>query len=167
MILCINDHIEEMGEQELERALSTLPLWRKEKALRYRHKDGQLQSALAYTELCRALTLSYGIQVQPDFLWNEHGKPTLKNHPHIHFSMSHCKVAAGCLVSDRPCGFDIETIRCANASLLKKTMNDLEREHILQSPSPAIYSPLDTQGSDFQVKGNRYYRFHAYHPAGS
>ncbi len=155
MTLCINDHIEDMGEWELEKALSALPSWRREKALRYRHQEGQLQSALAYAELCHALTLSYGILERPDFLWNEHGKPTLKHHPTIHFSMSHCQVAVGCMVADRPCGFDIETMRSASDSLLEKTMNELERERILNAPSPAMeFTRLWTRKEAvFKLKG--------------
>ena len=57
MTLCLNDHIEAMDGDALQRALAFLPLWRRERALAYRHPEGQLLSALAYIELCRALAL--------------------------------------------------------------------------------------------------------------
>lgn len=40
---------------------------------------------------------------------NEHGKPALKNHPEIHFNLSHSADMAVLTVSDTECGVDIET----------------------------------------------------------
>jgi len=40
--------------------------------------------------------------------------------------MSHCKEAAICVLSDKPVGVDIESIRQYNESLARYTMNDEE-----------------------------------------
>jgi len=42
---------------------------------------------------------------------NEHGKPSLKNHPELHFNLSHSGDIAVLTVSDTECGVDVE---CTN-----------------------------------------------------
>lgn len=138
MTLCLNDHLEDLGGDALSRALASLPAWRRERALAYRHEAGQLQCALAYVELCRALALR-GCPVQmPRFTYNEHGKPRLEECPDVHFSMSHCRQAVGCLVDNQPCGLDIESIRPLKPALVKRVMNAEEARRILASPTPEV-----------------------------
>ena len=138
MTLCLNDHIEAMDGDALQRALAFLPLWRRERALAYRHPEGQLLSALAYIELCRALALR-GERVQkPRFECNDHGKPTLPECPGLHFSMSHCRLAVGCMGSEKPCGLDIERIRPLKPALVQRTMNRQEQEQIMASVCPEM-----------------------------
>ena len=127
-----------MDGDALQRALAFLPLWRRERALAYRHPEGQLLSALAYIELCRALALR-GERVQkPRFKCNAHGKPTLPECPGLHFSMSHCRLAVGCMVSEKPCGLDIESIRPLKPALVQRTMNRQEQEQIMASVCPEM-----------------------------
>ncbi len=136
--LCINDHIEEMEGDALEKALAFLPSWRREKALAYRHVAGQRQCALAYVELCRALALRGCAAVKPHFAYNAHGKPLLEECPGTHFSISHCRQAVGCVVDDMPCGLDIESIRPLNPSLVRRVMNAAEAERIFSSLAPEV-----------------------------
>ncbi len=138
MTLCVNDHIEDMAGDALERALACLPSWRRERALAYRHEEGQLQCALAYVELCRALALRGVAVTKPRFELGAHGKPRLPECPGLHFSLSHCRVAVGCLLSSRPCGLDIETIRPLKPMLVRRTMNDQEQARIFSSPTPEM-----------------------------
>ncbi len=42
------------------------------------------------------------------FTKNAHGKPFLENYPEIYFNISHSKDLAGCVISDKPIGLDIE-----------------------------------------------------------
>ncbi|MCR5851631.1 MAG: 4'-phosphopantetheinyl transferase superfamily protein [Bacteroidaceae bacterium] len=137
-IFCINDHIGELGEAETERLIASLPEWRRETALRFRHLQGRRECAVGYIELLRGLRLCFGISGMPAFAWGEHDKPYLKDYPDIHFSISHCKEAAGCMVSERPCGLDIECIREAKESLVRYTMSPKEAEAIFSSPRPDI-----------------------------
>lgn len=145
-ILCINDHIAELSEAQTERLIASLPKWRREQALRFRHLQGRRECAAGYTELLRGLRLCFGIEGQPAFEFNEHGKPFLKDHPNIHFSISHCKEAVGCFISDRPCGLDIEYIHKEKESLVRHTMSQQEAESIFADPSPDIaFTRLWTQ----------------------
>lgn len=144
--LCINDHITDLSEAQTERLIASLPEWRREVALRFKHPQGRRECAVGYIELLRGLRLCFGIDGMPSFSFNEHGKPFLKEYPDVHFSISHCREAAGCLVSDRPCGFDIEHIRKAKEDLVRYTMSPQESEAIFASPYPDItFTRLWTQ----------------------
>ena len=145
-MLCINDHITDLSEWQTERAIAALPQWRREQALRFKHLQGRRECAVGYIELLRGLRLCYGIEDMPSFDYNEHGKPFLKEHPEVYFSISHCKAAVGCLVSDKPCGLDIEHIRKAKPDLVRHTMNPQEAESIFASRFPDIaFTRLWTQ----------------------
>lgn len=135
-MLYLNTHIQQTDEEELTSVLNRIPLWRREKALRFAHRQGRVECALSYLELCRGLREEYGICEMPEFGYGEHGKPYLLHFPHIHFSLSHCRQAVGCLLSDTPCGLDIESERVCTPSLIRYTMNDDEVRQIEESSHP-------------------------------
>lgn len=137
-ILCLNDHIADLSEEQTERLINSLPEWRREQALRYKQLQGRKECAIGYVELLRGLRELFDINEMPAFAYNEHGKPYLKEHPDIHFSISHCKEAVGCFVSNRPCGLDIERIRTAKPDLVRHTMSPEEAEGIFSNPFPDV-----------------------------
>lgn len=138
MTLCLNDHLDDLGGDVLTLALASLPAWRRERAMAYRHEAGRMQCALAYVELCRALALRGCCVQRPHFTYNEHGKPMLEECPDTHFSLSHCSQVVGCLVDSQPCGLDIERIRPLKPSLINRVMNAKEARCILASPTPEV-----------------------------
>ena len=137
-MLYINDHLEHISAELLEKSISSLPTWRREQALKFKFPEGRRECALAYLELCRGLRLEYGIDAMPPFSYNENGKPYLPTYPHIHFSLSHCKKAIGCYLSSAPCGLDIECIRPAKETLVRYCMNKEECHLIFSSPNPDV-----------------------------
>lgn len=137
-MLCLNDHLASLGKEQTEKLILSLPEWRREQALRYKHLQGRKECAVGYVELLRGLRLCFGIEEKPSFSYNEHGKPFIKEHPEVHFSISHCQVAAGCLVSRKPCGMDVEYIRKAKPELVRHTMSQEEAEAIFSSPFPDV-----------------------------
>lgn len=137
-ILCINDHPSALDADRTEQLIATLPEWRRREALSIRHLQGRRECALAYIELQRALRLAFGIDDTSPFAYGAHGKPSLARHPGIHFSISHCRQAVGCLLSNRPCGLDIERIRPVNPALIRYTMNPGEAQAIHSAPSPEL-----------------------------
>ena len=145
-ILCINDHIAEMSDEQTGKLIDSLPGWRREVALRYKHLQGRRECAVGYVELLRGLRVRFGINGFPSFTYNEHGKPFLQECPDLFFSISHCKEAAGCLVADCPCGLDVECIRKAKPDLVRHTMSPDETVRIFSNPFPDIaFSHLWTQ----------------------
>lgn len=154
-MLYINDHLECISEKLVEKAISLLPSWRKEQALKFRYLEGKRECALAYLELCRGLQLEYNIQEKPIFVYDSNKKPALNNYPHIHFSLSHCKKAIGCFVSNEPCGLDIECLRPAQEVLVRYCMNEEECQQIFSSPNPdaAFISLWTKKEAVFKLKG--------------
>ena len=138
MTLCLNDHIQDMKSEHLQQVLAFLPSWRRERVLAYKQESRQMESALAYIELSRALALRGLQDIKPRFEYNEHGKPYLPTYPNLHFSISHCSQAVGCILSEMPCGLDIERVRRASPSLISKTMNQGEVKQIYSSSHPEV-----------------------------
>ncbi len=75
--LYVLDNLAAITSDELEAAIASLPDWRREKALRFKHEQGRKECTYAYLLLCQALQETYGINEQPSFLIGEHGKPEL------------------------------------------------------------------------------------------
>ena len=138
MTLCLNDHIQDMKSEHLQQVLAFLPSWRRERVLAYKQESRQMESALAYIELSRALALRGLQDIKPRFEYNEHGKPYLPTYPNLHFSISHCSQAVGCILSEMPCGLDIERVRRGSPALISKTMNQGEMKQIYSSSHPDV-----------------------------
>ena len=108
---------------------------RREEALKYKHLFGQfacLKSYVLLRELLEQQDLSHPFL----FERNEHGKPFLKDHPEVHFNLSHCKNGILVAVSDAPIGVDIESYRNVSDSLIRYTMNEEEQRIINESDDP-------------------------------
>jgi len=106
---------------------------RREQCLKFKHELGRKTCAAAYLLLCEGLRKEYGITEPPVFEYGEHGKPAIVGHPEVCFNMSHCREAAICVLSDKPVGVDIESIRRYSDSLARYTMNDAELKRIEQA----------------------------------
>ena len=129
-MIYLNDDIEHF---DWEAALPLLSEQRREQCLKFKHELGRKTCAAAYLLLCEGLRKEYGIEEPPVFEYGEHGKPTIVGHPEICFNMSHCREAAICVLSDKPVGVDIESIRRYSESLARYTMNDTELKQIEQA----------------------------------
>ena len=126
MKVIIDDKIQEYTPEEIARWTAELPQWRREQVESIKHDAGHRQSLLAYRLLCRGLCEEYGITEPPTFAYGEHGKPYLSGEC-VHFSLSHCREAVACVMDDRPCGIDIESVgRRASDSLIRYSMNEKE-----------------------------------------
>ena len=128
----IFDRLDQYTDEAYEAHLSSLPAWRREKALQYKKLDDRKRSVLAFVLLQRALREEYGITEVPEFVYNEFGKPSLPNLP-IHFSMSHCKDAVACAVSDHNIGIDVESIVPYNPEVARRVCTAAELEMLEQS----------------------------------
>ena len=143
---CIKEDLSELSTQSLQEALQRLPDWRREQALRFKHTLGQAECAFSYLLLCELLQREYGIGEQPHFVAGPHGKPSLKEYPHVHFNMSHCKAGIVVAVSDHPVGVDIEQVGRGNDALARYAFNEDEYARFVGSDAPAIeFARLWTQ----------------------
>lgn len=136
--LLVNDHLDAITEDDLLAAIDTLPPWRREKALRFKHLQGRKECTYAYLLLCQALRDTYGIAEQPAFSIGEHGKPRLVSSPAIHFNLSHCRQAVACVVASCEVGIDIESIGRYKESLARHVLNDQELAAVQQAEDPQL-----------------------------
>ena len=134
-MLYLNDDIAGFN---FEAALPLLSEQRRQQALKFKHEQGRKTCAMAYLLLCQALRQEYGITELPVFEYGEHGKPFIVGHPDIHFNFSHCREAVICVVSNRPVGVDVESIREYRDSLVRYTMNDQEVQQIERAERPDV-----------------------------
>lgn len=123
---------------DLDAALAAISAQRRDYALKFRHELGRRQCVLAYLLLKRGLFVEYGLDVNPEFTFGDHGKPVLKDFPGIHFSLSHCREAVVCALSDRPVGIDVESVGRYNDGVVCYSMNDDEQRLIAAAEQPAL-----------------------------
>ena len=131
----LNDDI---AHFDWEAALPLLSEQRREQTLKFKHLLGRKTCAAAYLLLCEALRKEYGITEKPIFEYGKHGKPFIIGYPDIHFNISHCREAVLCVVSSRPVGVDVESIRSYKDSLVEYTMNPQEIAQIHQAERPEV-----------------------------
>ena len=119
--------------ESLRCLLDSLPQWRREAALKFRHEQGQRECALSYNLLSEMLGF------QPEFRIAEHGKPYVKMplcDEMIYFNLSHCRKAVACAVSDNEVGIDVECIGRYGERLARYCMCDEEMQRIQESADP-------------------------------
>ena len=131
----LNDDI---AHYDWELALPLLSAQRRKQVLKFKHEQGRRTCAAAYLLLCEGLRKEYGIEEPPVFEYGEHGKPSIVGHADIHFNLSHCREAALCVVSDRPVGVDVESIRPFKEQLVCYTMSDAEISRIREAEHPEV-----------------------------
>lgn len=131
-MIYLYDTLENYSDEQYLKHLNALPVWRREKALQYKKLDDRKRSVLAFVLLERALREEYGITEIPEFVYNEFGKPSLPNLP-IHFSLSHCKDAVACAVSDHNIGIDVENVVSYNPDVARRVCTATELEMLTQS----------------------------------
>ena len=136
MKVCIFDDMTQVTPEEIQRLLPLVSDQRREQALNYKHLFGQFACLKSYVML-RKMLESEGLSHPFIFAQNEHGKPYLKDHPEVHFNLSHCKNGIIVAVSDQPVGVDIESYHEVSDSLIRYTMNE-EEQHIIQTSDNPI-----------------------------
>ena len=129
----IDDHINDF---DLQAALATISVQRREQAMKFKFEQGQRTCVLAYLLLKRALREEYGLRENPVFDYGEHGKPFIVGHPDIHFNLSHCHEAVACVVADHPVGIDVESVREYKDGVVEYTMNPQELALIAAAERP-------------------------------
>ena len=128
------DDMSQVTEAEVQHMLPLVDEQRRNEALRYKHLFGQFACLKSWLMLKEALK-RFGVN-DLEFSYNEHGKPLLKQHPDIHFNLSHCKNGIAVAVDFSPVGIDIESFHKDSIALVRKTMNAAEAEWIRSSSSP-------------------------------
>ena len=136
-MIYLYDSLENYSDEQYLKHLNALPAWRREKALQYKKLDDRKRSVLAFVLLQRGLHEDYDITEVPEFVYNEFGKPSLPNLP-IHFSLSHCKDAVACAVSNHNIGIDVEIIVPYNPDVARRVCTADELKMLEQSSNKDV-----------------------------
>lgn len=137
-MIYIVDHIEQVSDAWMRKALSLLPPQRRAHAMNYRQLLDQQLSAIAYLLLRYGLRMEHGIDLTSDFDHTTEGKPYLANMPDVHFSISHCSKAVAVAIAKKPLGIDIETFHTCDADVVAYCCNDKEQLQIKEAQNPHI-----------------------------
>lgn len=113
---------------------------RYEYCAKMKNKKAGLSSAYAFLLLRYALKKEYGITDIPTFTYNEYGKPSLKEHSGIYFSMSHSGTCVICAVADVPVGADIQEMKDISLRVGKKFLDPTEYEIFSHRSDPKMLS---------------------------
>ena len=115
-----------MEEQMFTRMLMSVSPERQQKARRYKFPKGKalsLGAALALDKLLQRRGLRERDQ---RYLEGKHGKPSLADHPEIHFSISHSSHFVACAMADCEIGIDIQHLVKVNEPLMRRVLSDEE-----------------------------------------
>ncbi len=121
-----------------EADLKQLPRQRYEKAMSFRTLPNRKRCVCAYMLLWNGLRQEYGIEEAPVFAYETNGKPYLPRMPEIHFSLSHTRNAALCVIDTHPVGVDIEMLRPRGMQYLLPHFTTAQREEIMNAERPEL-----------------------------
>ncbi len=99
-----------------EQGLCRVPEARRAATLRMRRDEDQRLSLGVGLLLSRAL-LDRGLDPRAAVARDDRGKPFLPEHPGLFFNLSHAGTRALCIMSDLPCGCDVEETRRSSPAL--------------------------------------------------
>lgn len=149
MKILVFNNIDTLGDDFINRCKGFLPEWRKNQMLKYKFQKGQVQNGLAYVLLVKLLCDECGdivLKNLPEFSYNEHEKPFLKNYPEWFFNISHCQTAVAVALADSPIGIDIEDVTRYKNNVATYVSNDLELKKINEDAHPEeVFIRLWTQ----------------------
>jgi len=114
-----------------------LPFFRRRQCESYRQSDDKKACIVSYMLLKTGLLEQYGITDPGEFVYNRHGKPYLREHPHIFFNISHCKTGAACALSYTETGVDIQDIRPFDIETARRVCGKNELDLLAGSGAPA------------------------------
>ncbi|WP_432628314.1 4'-phosphopantetheinyl transferase family protein [Brotaphodocola sp.] len=126
------------GEQEKTEMLSEmkgrLSKQRIEKADRFRRPEDEERCLAAGILLDHAL-MRFGRREKTEKMGiSEHGKPMLLSCPELFFNLSHSGDFVMSVISDRPCGCDVEEVRQAAAGVSRRFFCEEECREIFSCP---------------------------------
>lgn len=88
-------------------------------------------------KLLRSALLQNGIpESKQEFVYNKHGKPSLKDNCGFHFNISHCEELAVCATAQEPIGVDAEKIRKLAEHVLRRCFTEREISYVRENSSP-------------------------------
>lgn len=102
---------------------------KKERIGKYRKYEDKIRCMLGDLVVRYVLHSEYKLRMQNiEFICNDYGKPMLKLHDNIHFSISHSGEWVICAFDDAPIGIDVEVIGNSDYGIVKRYFHKNELE---------------------------------------
>ena len=124
-----------VGEDELSLMLSALPKERREKALRYRFREGKVLSALSWFLLCHLLEREDIHHGPFEVVSGKNEKPLVKDDIFF-FNISHTKGAVLAAAGFSPVGADIQIVEEKYEPVAKRVLTPSELSLVKHSSKP-------------------------------
>lgn len=128
--------VENLNEDMYKKFYSLCSQERKHKTDRFRFEKDKKLSVSAFVLLRYMLYKKYGLADMPEFEYEEHNKPILKDNTEIKFNFSHCKDTVACAVSDYLVGADVQDIITEKELFNNILLSEKEKEHFRNSENP-------------------------------
>ena len=156
-MIYVNDSFMPGSELRHMHILDVVSDQRRRQAELYVNLDDRLRSLEVFALLMSALRTEYGIMKPPVLSFNDDGKPLLAEYPGIHISLSHSRNVVACMISDRPCGVDVEECQEPDLDMMKRVLSEAEIKKVKESASPdIIFSRLWTRKEAlYKLMGSR------------
>lgn len=107
-------------ESNFENFLKFVPVYRREKALRFKFQKGRAQS-LGVGLLLKIACKEFGIpDADENVAYGENEKPYFVNSPQVHFNLSHSEERAMCVMSSCEVGCDVEKVKRDRGKLAER-----------------------------------------------
>lgn len=124
-------NINDFEENKYRRFRNIVSERKRERLDRYKHIEDYRRSLLGDVLSRSLLEKMTGIDAcELDICVDDMGKPYVANVENVYFNVSHSGEWVVCIVSDKPCGIDIETMDKDNLDIAKRFFAKSEYEYI-------------------------------------
>ncbi len=131
-------NIQNLTQQDLVRGFALLSNQRKEQILRSKSPLDQKRRLAASLLLSHALKKETEVPADgsdftaafPELEYSPKGKPTLKDHPELFFSLSHSGDYALCAMGHVPVGADLQQFRSSSLKIVDRFYTKEEQEYV-------------------------------------
>ena len=138
MTRVVVQNINDFEEKEYRRFRNMVSEQKRERLDRYKHVEDYRRSLLGDILSRSLLEKMTGIDAcELDICVDDMGKPYVEN---AYFNVSHSGEYVACIVSDKPCGIDIETMDKDNLDIAKRFFVKSEYEYISDCSKEEIKS---------------------------
>lgn len=87
---------------------------------------------------CYARTQGIPLSRMPEIARTKQGKPYFPSLPDVHFSLSHCRGLAACLLAAQPCGVDAEARRPLRPQVIRRSYAPEEQAALRTAEDPEL-----------------------------
>jgi len=130
------DDMDSLGSTFVADNIHRLPKFRQQQCAKYKQEIDKKTCVMAFLLLQEGLKQQFGVLAPPIFIYNQHGKPYLRETPQIFFSLSHCKYGVACAISHAEIGIDIQDVRPLDIRIAQKICSEKELAQVEASSNP-------------------------------